>query len=104
MRSKSTRWAPARWRPRSRPAVRIPPGLYAILWAIALAAVDAAVHRSAGAREFALCEGADKNKDQSYFLALLSQDQLRDARFPIGDLANPHSQPTPPYSELATRS
>ncbi|GAB1488016.1 tRNA 2-thiouridine(34) synthase MnmA [Opitutaceae bacterium] len=33
-----------------------------------------------------LLEGADKNKDQSYFLALLSQEQLRDARFPIGDL------------------
>jgi tRNA-specific 2-thiouridylase len=36
-----------------------------------------------------LLEGADKNKDQSYFLALLSQDQLRDARFPIGDLPKP---------------
>jgi tRNA-specific 2-thiouridylase len=33
-----------------------------------------------------LLEGADKNKDQSYFLALISQEQLRDARFPIGDL------------------
>jgi len=38
---------------------------------------------------FALLEGADKNKDQSYFLALLSQEQLSDARFPIGDLAKP---------------
>jgi len=38
---------------------------------------------------FALLEGADKNKDQSYFLALLSQAQLRDARFPIGHLAKP---------------
>ncbi len=36
-----------------------------------------------------LLEGADKNKDQSYFLALLSQEQLRDARFPIGHLAKP---------------
>jgi tRNA-specific 2-thiouridylase len=36
-----------------------------------------------------LLEGADKNKDQSYFLALLSQEQLRDARFPIGDLPKP---------------
>ncbi len=43
----------------------------------------------AGPDRFALLEGADKNKDQSYFLALLSQDQLRDARFPIGDLAKP---------------
>jgi tRNA-specific 2-thiouridylase len=38
---------------------------------------------------WALLEGADKNKDQSYFLALLNQEQLRDARFPIGHLAKP---------------
>ena len=38
---------------------------------------------------YALLEGADKNKDQSYFLALLNQDQLRDARFPIGHLPKP---------------
>ena len=43
----------------------------------------ATVHR------FQLLEGADKNKDQSYFLALLSQDQLAAARFPIGHLAKP---------------
>jgi tRNA-specific 2-thiouridylase len=38
---------------------------------------------------YELLEGADKNKDQSYFLALLSPEQLCDARFPIGDLAKP---------------
>jgi tRNA-specific 2-thiouridylase len=38
---------------------------------------------------WSLLEGADKNKDQSYFLALLSQEQLRDARFPIGHLTKP---------------
>ena len=36
-----------------------------------------------------LLEGADKNKDQSCFLALLSQAQLRFARFPIGHLPKP---------------
>jgi tRNA-uridine 2-sulfurtransferase len=36
-----------------------------------------------------LFEGADKNKDQSYFLALISQEQLHDARFPIGHLTKP---------------
>ncbi len=41
------------------------------------------------AGEFSLLEGADKNKDQSYFLALLNQKQIRDARFPIGHLAKP---------------
>jgi tRNA-specific 2-thiouridylase len=49
-------------------------------------------HGSAGRLalpEFHLLEGADANKDQSYFLALLSQDQLRAARFPIGHLAKP---------------
>ncbi len=39
--------------------------------------------------DYALIEGADKNKDQSYFLALLNQDQLQAARFPIGDLPKP---------------
>lgn len=39
--------------------------------------------------EFALIEGTDKNKDQSYFLALLSQAQLADARFPIGHIPKP---------------
>ncbi|HEY8932596.1 MAG TPA: tRNA 2-thiouridine(34) synthase MnmA, partial [Rariglobus sp.] len=42
-----------------------------------------------GESRFALLEGADKNKDQSYFLALLSQSQLADARFPIGHLPKP---------------
>lgn len=36
-----------------------------------------------------LLRGADGNKDQSYFLALLVQEQLRDAVFPIGDIAKP---------------
>jgi tRNA-specific 2-thiouridylase len=39
--------------------------------------------------ESALFEGADKNKDQSYFLALLTQPQLRNALFPIGHLTKP---------------
>ena len=44
---------------------------------------------SSPATTYDLLEGADKNKDQSYFLALLSESQLADARFPIGDLAKP---------------
>jgi len=35
---------------------------------------------------FHLCSGADKNKDQSYFLCQVSQHQLRYALFPIGHL------------------
>ncbi|HYC72552.1 MAG TPA: tRNA 2-thiouridine(34) synthase MnmA [Opitutaceae bacterium] len=42
-----------------------------------------------GANRCALLEATDKNKDQSYFLALLSQEQLAFARFPLGDLTKP---------------
>lgn len=38
---------------------------------------------------FSLLEGADPNKDQSYFLAQLSQNQLTSALFPIGHLLKP---------------
>jgi tRNA-specific 2-thiouridylase len=50
----------------------------------------------------ALLEGIDKNKDQSYFLALLSQEQLRDARFPIGDLRKPELRIIAADHRLAT--
>ena len=40
-------------------------------------------------QSYALIEGADSNKDQTYFLALLDQAQLAEARFPIGHLAKP---------------
>src|ERR1700730_11257029 len=33
-----------------------------------------------------ILEGVDKNKDQSYFLALLGQSQVTAARFPVGEL------------------
>ena len=33
-----------------------------------------------------ILEGVDKNKDQSYFLALLNQSQIAAARFPVGEL------------------
>ena len=36
-----------------------------------------------------LFEGPDKNKDQSYFLAMMKPDQLERARFPLGDLTKP---------------
>lgn len=49
----------------------------------------AKVGASADPTRFHLLEGLDKNKDQSYFLALLSQAQLAFARFPIGDLTKP---------------
>lgn len=36
-----------------------------------------------------LLEGLDKNKDQTYFLALLRQAQIRQALFPVGELEKP---------------
>jgi len=50
----------------------------------------------------ALLEGADKNKDQSYFLALLNQEQIRDARFPIGHLVKPELRRLAREAGLAT--
>jgi tRNA-specific 2-thiouridylase len=44
---------------------------------------------AAEAGRTALLEGADPNKDQSYFLALLDQAQLQTACFPVGDLTKP---------------
>ncbi len=38
---------------------------------------------------FRLLAGADRNKDQSYFLCQLNQEQLSKALFPIGDLIKP---------------
>lgn len=38
---------------------------------------------------FDLLEGLDKNKDQTYFLALLKQQQLEKALFPVGELEKP---------------
>ena len=49
-----------------------------------------------------LLEGVDKNKDQSYFLALLDQAQLRDARFPIGHLEKPELRRLARDAGLAT--
>jgi len=37
----------------------------------------------------AVHEGCDKNKDQSYFLAMVTGGQVRDARFPVGELEKP---------------
>ena len=36
-----------------------------------------------------ILKGVDTNKDQSYFLALLSQSQIKNAEFPIGSLTKP---------------
>jgi tRNA-specific 2-thiouridylase len=50
-----------------------------------------------GEKVYQLLAGADNNKDQSYFLCQLSQDQLSKALFPIGELTKPEVR------ELATQ-
>ncbi len=42
-----------------------------------------------GKKVYRLLAGADKNKDQSYFLCQLNQKQLEKSLFPIGDLEKP---------------
>ena len=42
-----------------------------------------------GSPVYRIIAGADPNKDQSYFLCQLTQDQLSKALFPIGDIPKP---------------
>ena len=42
-----------------------------------------------GRTVYRLLAGADKNKDQSFFLCQLTQEQLRYALFNIGDMLKP---------------
>ena len=44
---------------------------------------------AAGGRRYRLLTGLDADKDQSYFLYGLRQDQLAHTRFPLGDLTKP---------------
>ena len=46
----------------------------------------ARLRRDAATGRASLARGADRNKDQSYFLFALSQDQLAAVLFPLGDL------------------
>lgn len=42
-----------------------------------------------GNKVYRILEGSDPNKDQSYFLCQLTQEQLSTAMFPIGDILKP---------------
>ncbi len=68
---------------------------------ISTSTTDAGVETGAHPR-YSLLEGLDKNKDQSYFLALLSQAQLRDALFPIGHLTKPELRDLAADAKLPT--
>ncbi len=51
---------------------------------------------------YKLLAGSDPNKDQSYFLCQLSQEQLSKALFPIGDLLKPEVRVIADAENLAT--
>ena len=55
-----------------------------------------------GEKVFRLIAGKDKNKDQSYFLCQLSQEQLAKALFPIGDLEKSEVRKIAKEQELVT--
>ena len=55
-----------------------------------------------GTTSYALLAGADGNKDQSYFLCQLTQEQLRYALFPIGELTKPEVRAIAEQQKLAT--
>ena len=58
---------------------------------------------TAGGRTvYRLLAGADKNKDQSYFLCQLSQEQLKYALFPIGGIEKPEVRRIAEEQRLAT--
>ncbi|MBC7440295.1 MAG: tRNA 2-thiouridine(34) synthase MnmA [Flavobacterium sp.] len=55
-----------------------------------------------GKTTYQLLAGADGNKDQSYFLCQLSQEQLSKALFPIGELTKPEVRAIALEMELVT--
>jgi len=55
-----------------------------------------------GKKMYQLLTGVDKNKDQSYFLCQLSQEQLSKSLFPIGELTKPQVRQIALEMELVT--
>ncbi|PCJ96890.1 MAG: tRNA 2-thiouridine(34) synthase MnmA [Flavobacteriaceae bacterium] len=55
-----------------------------------------------GTATYKLLAGADGNKDQSYFLCQLSQDQLAKTLFPIGELTKPEVRKIAANKDLIT--
>ncbi len=55
-----------------------------------------------GKEVYSLLAGVDNNKDQSYFLCQLSQEQLSKAMFPIGDIEKPEVREIARREKLAS--
>ncbi|SFZ94591.1 tRNA-specific 2-thiouridylase [Flaviramulus basaltis] len=60
------------------------------------------VIQKAGKETYQLLAGVDGNKDQSYFLCQLSQDQLAKSLFPIGELTKPEVREIATELDLVT--
>lgn len=65
------------------------------------ARVDSTIDEN-GKEIFHLFSGVDTNKDQSYFLCQLSQEQLSKSLFPIGELTKPEVREIAKKMELVT--
>ncbi len=59
-------------------------------------------HDSTDIQRYSLVAGADKNKDQSYFLWTLRRDQLANVIFPIGHLTKPEVRDLARHLKLPT--
>ncbi|WP_158975993.1 tRNA 2-thiouridine(34) synthase MnmA [Cellulophaga sp. L1A9] len=60
------------------------------------------IENSDGTETYQLLAGEDPNKDQSYFLCQLSQEQLAKTLFPIGELLKPEVRRIAAENELIT--
>ncbi|NHF58053.1 tRNA 2-thiouridine(34) synthase MnmA [Flavobacteriaceae bacterium TP-CH-4] len=60
------------------------------------------IHNEDGSETYQLLTGVDDNKDQSYFLCQLSQDQLARTLFPIGELKKPEVREIAAANQLVT--
>ncbi len=61
-----------------------------------------AIINADGTETYQLLSGIDKNKDQSYFLCQLSQEQLSKTLFPIGELTKPEVRKIASEMDLIT--
>ena len=60
------------------------------------------IENSDGSETYQLLAGKDTNKDQSYFLCQLSQEQLAKTLFPIGELTKPEVRKIAAENDLIT--
>ncbi|MCX6738999.1 MAG: tRNA 2-thiouridine(34) synthase MnmA [Candidatus Parcubacteria bacterium] len=71
-------------------------------YALANGADFVATGHYARREKYKLFAGLDKNKDQSYFLWTLTQDQLKHILFPVGDIEKPEVRKLAQKFELPT--